>query len=899
MDEDVDPIVVERMESMFSSPLFRMSNTTPLCDTSTELAVLLLSRYWSWTPIRQTPVDFDLRGDALSILCSHVFSASLAAVESFFIDKHLSPSSRLRAIYALVIGFSRWRSHGIIGSVAAQLFGGGDSFLYPSHYLPSRGVAYLTEAAIDVLSFFWRLIRWNRGPDLLYLFFKPLVAVAYVLTVTVIFIFDTQTPQHFLGWALLPNIEQDSQSAIAVNTAILGLVVLFLFRRPLAAIHLFARLPDVNRRNLKRGARLLRSWKKRPEEENYVHRPLRKAREIRLLQLMPRNSFRPNVIRAELLHVPIDAAPEYECVSYTWGDLSRICDSFILVEGKWFACAPKVHDMLVDLTTSSERLIWIDWFCINQTDPGEKSAQVSLMRDIFRGAAKVIAWLEPLHDVVPMRRLVEDVASQFRRRASDHDGTNIVPESIFQSRSEAEVIALLRFFKNDWFHRVWIVQEAALSNVAPTVFYGKDTFEWKVLMHLARGLLSNDWALHLGELTTTERSEVHHALHSAVIMNALGSMVQKCQPIELAVALQECSIFKASYPVDKVFALMGFTGDTYHRGIQPDYSQPVEKVYASTAQYLYSFLVSGSNSGFHSTYPLRILHMAGVGIERKIANLPSWVPDWSVPYPSRILTRTEISETDLRPYRSSAALQVSGGLFLADETEVLRLKGTVVDVVSVMGDPLDYHYTSPISNPYSAVIAAGKHMESVDPEKPPDFEHPELQDVAKLSSWHMQAGMLRDAEVDDPYITKESAQDAFWLTLVGNTVGHPEQKGHLQQQDEMFQKFLDNGRHVLRQLEGKDRWDGHYLLDVITKYRTTFIHTGRRFAVTENGYMGLVPAGTQYGDLVCIIYGAQTPFLLRPRPGGNYLIVGECYIHGMMDGEMASDGLEAEWFDTM
>jgi hypothetical protein len=55
---------------------------------------------------------------------------------------------------------------------------------------------------------------------------------------------------------------------------------------------------------------------------------------------------------------------------------------------------------------------------------------------------------------------------------------------------------------------------------------------------------------------------------------------------------------------------------------------------------------------------------------------------------------------------------------------------------------------------------------------------------------------------------------------------------------------------------------------------------GRRFAVTHQGYMAIVPPGTREGDIVCPVLGADLPFIMRPRaagsPGNNegYLIVG-------------------------
>ncbi|KAH9209089.1 hypothetical protein DL95DRAFT_245811, partial [Leptodontidium sp. 2 PMI_412] len=62
-----------------------------------------------------------------------------------------------------------------------------------------------------------------------------------------------------------------------------------------------------------------------------------------------------------------------------------------------------------------------------------------------------------------------------------------------------------------------------------------------------------------------------------------------------------------------------------------------------------------------------------------------------------------------------------------------------------------------------------------------------------------------------------------------------------------------------------------------------------RFCVTEKKYIGMAPKDALLGDVVCIVYGSNVPFVLRPSGiGGNtnrYRLVGECYIHGIMDGE--------------
>jgi hypothetical protein len=57
----------------------------------------------------------------------------------------------------------------------------------------------------------------------------------------------------------------------------------------------------------------------------------------------------------------------------------------------------------------------------------------------------------------------------------------------------------------------------------------------------------------------------------------------------------------------------------------------------------------------------------------------------------------------------------------------------------------------------------------------------------------------------------------------------------------------------------------------------------RRFCITSKGYTVLAPAEAVQGDLVCVLLGGQTPFILRPTRG-NFHLVGACYVHGIMFG---------------
>jgi hypothetical protein len=70
----------------------------------------------------------------------------------------------------------------------------------------------------------------------------------------------------------------------------------------------------------------------------------------------------------------------------------------------------------------------------------------------------------------------------------------------------------------------------------------------------------------------------------------------------------------------------------------------------------------------------------------------------------------------------------------------------------------------------------------------------------------------------------------------------------------------------------------------------------RSFFCTQRGYMGLAPWNAQQGDLVCVLKGGRTPFLLRLMPGvGQYRLVGEAFVFGIMGGEALDMGHVGGW----
>ena len=61
---------------------------------------------------------------------------------------------------------------------------------------------------------------------------------------------------------------------------------------------------------------------------------------------------------------------------------------------------------------------------------------------------------------------------------------------------------------------------------------------------------------------------------------------------------------------------------------------------------------------------------------------------------------------------------------------------------------------------------------------------------------------------------------------------------------------------------------------------------------TQKGLLGLGPYWAQPGDQVWVVAGGRTPLVLRPVPeskGSRAALVGEAYVHGIMNGEVRED----------
>lgn len=76
----------------------------------------------------------------------------------------------------------------------------------------------------------------------------------------------------------------------------------------------------------------------------------------------------------------------------------------------------------------------------------------------------------------------------------------------------------------------------------------------------------------------------------------------------------------------------------------------------------------------------------------------------------------------------------------------------------------------------------------------------------------------------------------------------------------------------------------------------------RRLLMTEQVYIGMAPTEARKRDSVCLwLLGCRVPVLLRKREEGGYELIGDVYIHGIMDRQTLSEEScrKLEDFDIM
>ncbi|KAL8414361.1 hypothetical protein RB594_005550 [Gaeumannomyces avenae] len=620
----------------------------------------------------------------------------------------------------------------------------------------------------------------------------------------------------------------------------------------------------------------------------YRYAPLQN-RHIRLLHLEP--SSDNDALAFSLSPHPLDGPlPEYEALSYTWGDASETynvaCGGEAGGEGL-LQITGNLFKALRRLRGKGRRLVlWVDAVCINQGDVGERSAQVQLMGDIYQSAASVLVWLGEGANDSPVafalaRRLCAAAAATplgDRDRPLDSDGE--LAALGLPAWTAPDWKALDALFWRPWFTRIWVVQEICLAWSA-AVYCGADEMAWRDLALAARYFEVRNMARHVSidAVNMHSMNRVRLRVRREEWGHPEAASQPPPPPLSLNFLLSEFRGSLATQPVDKVYAVLGLVadGDDF---VVPDYSKPVAEVYRELARSLLEQSQSQS---------LEVLSLVGDPMWKDVDGLPSWAPDWS----------TIMRE---RPYLASAvtlACNASPPLPVADRAAVgfsgdgtrLQLKGVLLDRVRRAGSPSVIDPDRPALVPLSSRI---KWVASL------VRETKEKMTAAGMLTWERLV-----LDMGGRYAaTGEDMGTVFLRTLVADTwelsAGDGALRGgEAENEDATTDKsaILAGAYAAYRQVY-MYRHSGTTLTPAeeiaAYNYNIAVIRASfqRRLIITERrGLVGLGPRSTKVGDCVVLFRGGKTAYVLREcpseSPGGSgcYEFIGESYVHGMMAGE--------------
>lgn len=105
---------------------------------------------------------------------------------------------------------------------------------------------------------------------------------------------------------------------------------------------------------------------------------------------------------------------------------------------------------------------------------------------------------------------------------------------------------------------------------------------------------------------------------------------------------------------------------------------------------------------------------------------------------------------------------------------------------------------------------------------------------------------------------------------------------------ERFNDYLIESQTTVEGIRGLDESIPYFETHATIEASLDRWSSRRRFSVTSNGRLACVPQGSRKGDAICILFGGEVPYVLRPTGDGFYTIVGECYVDDIMHGESLS-----------
>lgn len=361
--------------------------------------------------------------------------------------------------------------------------------------------------------------------------------------------------------------------------------------------------------------------------------------------------------------------PSFEALSYTWGapdnpQVLRI-QSAGHAQGspgaveRELRIQPNLAEALRYLRyTDTVRTVWADAVCINQDDILERNNQVTRMADIYRLAHRVVIWLGPESANSPLAMTtlaylgsqVDFTTGNFRAPTPEAVHRDWYISHTELPYDEATWRAVLDLLYRPWFDRLWVMQEVQLAHRRRTVLCcGRHAIPWS---HVRRAVMTLGGKTRFPIPGTKARIMRIRPLVLRLVNKPLHSLLAHIRD-------RHCSD-----PRDKIYGILSIVPGDVAARIHPDYSAAVADVYRD------AFLVSTAQ-----TQRIRFYSYSSSDSTKPVANMPSWVPDWTAPV-----------SLDNTMYAFCSSLSSSCATF--EPPDILRVWGVPCGTISAVSQPL-------------------------------------------------------------------------------------------------------------------------------------------------------------------------------------------------------------------
>ncbi|KAF1916067.1 heterokaryon incompatibility protein-domain-containing protein [Ampelomyces quisqualis] len=624
----------------------------------------------------------------------------------------------------------------------------------------------------------------------------------------------------------------------------------------------------------------------------FAYTPL-KAREIRVLR--PGNEV--NAHDWILESISLDAEDlDYDALSYTWGLQNETypitCNGRSMrVHHNLYSALPFLARRTGELST---RPIWIDAVCINQKDEDEKRVQIRLMNILYRRAKQVWVWLgcgthgEQAHIGRAVTLLPHIIDESTRRKSLPKTWRTEEVATPLRSLHPGVWRTVTYLLRNTWYHRVWIVQEAALA-AEITFLCGQHRIDYKLLEAAVQSDTLSSWKVTdaNGDPVTFSRTRLDSATVFWIRQLVRGESTIASLSIPdlmLRVVILLTGEHACFLPQDRIVGMLGLFD---------------EKELSATGINFTIYLLT-HNEPYKRLW-WRFFNMA-FGLERMIG-LPSWVPDFhhQAKETSQLCFLPRIEEYAPKDQHYQAS-RIPTTVCSGSCVNRLVLPGKILDEVTFL-HPLIPKRPDGVQDNGEAYTVWYANMSK--------WEEEIAEKVIDISSLNIGENFAIETSF------RRVSEDTYWQTLLAND--YFEEVGSFTITKEACREYRATMRQVriwcewkLEQLErvanGFEELppviDEAVLQGILPETPACDILTkllrleDRQIFNSAAGRFGFVIRGAQPGDLVCVFNSATTPHVLRKVPnegaGKVYKIIGDTYVSDLMYGESDSTGISVQ-----